>query len=379
MKFLIISMIHDPWGGSEEIIYAFAKQALIQNHTVIHSTFHFSKIAEKEFELIKLGMMHVQRRGHVESNIFRPKRILIKTINKILDLVSNPFEEAFHLKPDYILYNGTAFSITEEKKLLQYLLNNNIQYGIIGHYNKEDGSDLSDKNIELYKQIISNAKNLFFVSNRTVETIEKKIDTQLTNYSIIRNPVNLKINEYVKYPSESVYNFAMIGNIRNVHKGHDIAIDVLSRSSWKERNWHLNIYGSGSDRKALEEKIKEYGIENKISFKGVTNDIIKVWRENNLLLMPSRMEGIPLAVVEAMLSGRAVVATDVGGHKEWIRNEYDGWISPSVNVESFGETLEKAWLHKNDWENMGIRARERALSLYDNEPGKSLLNIILKK
>jgi glycosyltransferase involved in cell wall biosynthesis len=378
MTILIISMIRDPWGGSEEILLPFAREAIKNKHELIHSTFRFEKIHWKEQELIKLGVKYITRRGYVKSETFRPLRIAKKAINLILNLLSNPFSEALSHRPDYILYNGTAFSITEEKYLLKILLKKNIPFGIIGHYCKEDGSDLNNRHIELYKQISSNAKNLFFDSLRTARMVEKRINKTLTNFQVNRNPVNMVSTDYVEFPECHTACFAMVGYIRNIHKGHDIIFNVLLDEKWKKRDWHLNIFGTGGDRIQLEKKIIDAGISNKVTFWGGTDDIRKVWADNQLLIMPSRMEGMPLAVVEAMICGRAVVATDVGGHKEWIREGLDGWIAEKAEYAAVAVAMEKAWNNRDKWKKMGINARDRALLLYDKNPGLTLLNHITK-
>ena len=92
--------------------------------------------------------------------------------------------------------------------------------------------------------------------------------------------------------------------------------------------------------------------------------------------MPSRMEGMPLAIVEAMLCGRPSVVTDVGGHKEWIENGIEGWIAAKATVDSYSKALEEAWQQKDKWEQVGISAHDKAMKLYEPEPGKKLLDLI---
>jgi glycosyltransferase involved in cell wall biosynthesis len=87
--------------------------------------------------------------------------------------------------------------------------------------------------------------------------------------------------------------------------------------------------------------------------------------------MPSRMEGMPLAVVEAMLCGRPTVLTDVGGHREWVSNGTEGWVVKELTVASYREALEAAWEARSSWELIGVNAHKKAISLYDPEPGQT--------
>jgi glycosyltransferase involved in cell wall biosynthesis len=168
----------------------------------------------------------------------------------------------------------------------------------------------------------------------------------------------------------------MVGNLRVVHKGQDIVLEILSSHEWKKRNWHLNIYGNGEDEKYLKDLVKYYQLNERVTFHGKVNDIRAVWENNHILLMPSHMEGMPLAVVEAMLCGRPCVATDVGGISEWIEEDKSGFIAEAPTIASFGNAMEKAWSRLSEWETMGRNAHERAMQLYDPNPGKTLLKLI---
>ena len=69
----------------------------------------------------------------------------------------------------------------------------------------------------------------------------------------------------------------------------------------------------------------------------------KIWAENQALVMPSRFEGLPLAMVEAMLCGRPIVATDIAGHSEIIDDGITGFLARAPTVPALLEALEKLW------------------------------------
>ncbi len=145
---------------------------------------------------------------------------------------------------------------------------------------------------------------------------------------------------------------------------------------WKTRSWHLNIYGSGADENYLKKLCDEDNLADRVSFHGQVNDIRALWQKNHILLMPSRMEGMPLAIVEAMLCGRPCVVTNVGGISEWIEENRSGFIAESITPDSFEKALERAWQRKDQWKEMGKYAHERARHLYDPNPGKTLFDLI---
>jgi glycosyltransferase involved in cell wall biosynthesis len=117
-------------------------------------------------------------------------------------------------------------------------------------------------------------------------------------------------------------------------------------------------------------------IQDRIFFHGKTDNIREVWQKNEILVMPSLMEGMPLVVVEAMLCGRTCVATDVGGISEWIEDNRSGFIAAAPSVNCIGEAMNRAWERRTDWEKMGTLAFSKALALYDKDAGGTLLNLI---
>jgi glycosyltransferase involved in cell wall biosynthesis len=367
-------MIRDPWGGSEELWADMAQQALKEGHSVIHSSFDFGRIATKENRLIQQGLQHITRRGFIKPGTPALLRISRKLINRFINFFENPFTPLIKLQPDHILYVGTCYSIIKEKPLLQVLKKSGISFSINGQLNSEDGNEINDQQAFQLKEIYSRAAYLFCVSKRSLLKAEERTGAVITNGIVVRNPVNISSLQPVAYPVAQKPQLAMVGMLRIIHKGQDFLLNILGRKEWKERDWHLNIYGSGEDERFLRNLVSALHLQERVSFHGKVEDIRQLWADNHILLMPSLMEGMPLAVVEAMLCGRPCVATDVGGHAEWIEEGKQGWIAP--NPARFGEALEKAWNEKANWEQAGKMAHEKALQLYDPNPGKTLLNII---
>ncbi|HKT90418.1 MAG TPA: glycosyltransferase, partial [Candidatus Sulfotelmatobacter sp.] len=74
------------------------------------------------------------------------------------------------------------------------------------------------------------------------------------------------------------------------------------------------------------------------------------------LVLPSRFEGMPLALVEAMLCGRAAIVTNVGGNGELVRDGVNGFIAKAPTVEFIDEALNRAWESRERLKEMGEKA-----------------------
>jgi len=224
----------------------------------------------------------------------------------------------------------------------------------------------------------NDAHAALFVAKANVMATERQLLTTLTNARVVRNPVNLKVPNVVGWPSiGSQTRFACIARL-HPPKGHDILLRLLSDNLWRARDWTLSIYGSGDDETYLRNLCSYYGLNERVSFCGQTDDIGAVWRTHHALLLASHSEGMPLVVVEAMLCGRPVITTNVGGISEWVRDGCSGFLAEGATVDLFGVALERAWQRRAEWRDIGKQARMEALQLIDPAPGKTLLAITLE-
>jgi glycosyltransferase involved in cell wall biosynthesis len=374
MKIAIISMIREPWGGSEELWFSMAKAAIAEGHTIIHLSFDFDTVHPRLQELEALGARLYQRPGYFPAGISTWKRSTKLLLNYIRKKIDNPFKQVFRHRPDIVLYNGTCYSIAKEKLLLGALRKYRPIFFIMCQLNVEDDREISEAEASLIRSAYDMAKNVFLVSRRNQLIAERHLCRDMINAVLVRNPVNMQDTESLAFPSfKGNVQMALVGNLITRHKGQDILFSLLKEPKWKERNWDLNIYGDGPDRGYLEELARYYRLQDRIIFHGRVNDVRGVWKKNHLLLMPSHMEGMPLAIVEAMLCGRPCVATDVGGAAEWIVEGVSGFLADAATARALDTAMEKAWQEKDHWEAIGIRAHERALTLYDPAAGKTLL------
>lgn len=377
MKILIISMIREAWGGSEELWYDMAKVALSQNHEVHHVSYDVGATHAKTKELIDAGLVEHKRHTFKANMPVSLKRYFNKIQYYYKKHYSRFFGKLLQHQFDSILYNGTAYSIGEENQFLAVLEKySQTKFYIIAHLNGEQIVPMKDVTRKRIIRSYARALTVFFVSDRTKQNAERQLGITISNAKIIRNPVNLLDTSYIPYPTSSIPQMAIVGNLVNIHKGHDRLLKALNSVALKDKQWVLNIYGTGMDEPLLKAFTSNNHLSDKIVFHGKVNDIRSIWQNNQILIMPSLMEGMPLALVEAMLCGRTSIVTDVGGNTEWITDEREGFIIAANNVIGITETILKALNKFSEWNNMGSLARSKALSLYDAHAGKTLLNLI---
>ena len=129
---------------------------------------------------------------------------------------------------------------------------------------------------------------------------------------------------------------------RIVHqKGLDLAMQALA--GLKELSWEWRIAGDGPQLDALKLLAQKLGIADRVQFLGwqAREQLIEQYHWSNLFLFPSRHEGMPNAVLEAMASGLPVIASRIAGSEELVSNGETGFLFPSEDIEALRDALRK--------------------------------------
>ena len=130
--------------------------------------------------------------------------------------------------------------------------------------------------------------------------------------------------------------------------------------------WHLTIVGDGPYRPALEALAERLGLRPFITFAGwqPPERIPAFYRQANLFVFPSRDEGMPNAVLEAMAAGLPVVASRIAGNEELITPQV-GVLTPKDDPEMLARALDSLFTAPPEtWRQLGKNARRRVLQHY---------------
>ena len=109
-----------------------------------------------------------------------------------------------------------------------------------------------------------------------------------------------------------------------------------------ETPWSIQIAGAFYDeaeRRRVEELIQVLGLKDKVELLGARSDIEELLHSANGYVLSSREEGLPNALIEAMICGTPVVCTDVGGTSELIENGRNGMLVPKENAEALAKSM----------------------------------------
>lgn len=147
-------------------------------------------------------------------------------------------------------------------------------------------------------------------------------------------------------------------------KNVDLLIDVVSRLHSTDDEVSLVVAGDGPRRDALAERARTCGVSSSVQFLGFTPHLRDTYARGGIFVLPSRTEGMPIALLEAMAHGLPIVATSVGSIPSVVRDGVEGLIVPPDD----GEALERAIRHVLSDASLrtaiGARARARFMERY---------------
>ncbi|MBC7292914.1 MAG: glycosyltransferase family 4 protein, partial [Thermoleophilia bacterium] len=110
-------------------------------------------------------------------------------------------------------------------------------------------------------------------------------------------------------------------------KNHAFLLAAWRRVTREEPHAHLLLIGDGQLRRAMERKVSAESISN-VRFLGFREDVPRLLQATDIFVLPSRREGLPRSVMEAMAAGKPVVATDVRGNRDLVRDGENGFLVP---------------------------------------------------
>ncbi|MBI5728535.1 MAG: glycosyltransferase [Candidatus Magasanikbacteria bacterium] len=146
----------------------------------------------------------------------------------------------------------------------------------------------------------------------------------------------------------------MVGRLTR-QKGHDIALAALAKL--KDLPWQLTIVGNGPWHHDVIERIRALGLADRVTRYPFTQNIEEHLARHDILLMPSRWEGLGVVAMEAMAAGRTVIGSEVGGIPEIIESEKTGYLVPSEDPSALAHKLRWCFAHPAECQRVGDAAR----------------------
>lgn len=373
-KIVFVSMMNSgPWGGSEELWAGAALHLAGDGLRIAASVHGWLPPHPKIQRLVQAGINVQFRRAAIPLHLRVWHKVTPRNGSAALrDLAAFITAEQPAL---VVICIGAAAPPID---LLQLMVFNNWPFATIAQANSEQFWP-DDAEAAEYRRLMPAARKCYFVSRANLELFQDQIGMDLTNGEVVCNPFNVRFDADVPWPPVEATEELRLASVARLHppsKGQDILIEALADSSWRGRNWQLTFYGDGPMREGINRLISRAGLDDHIRVAGFSESIENIWAQNHVLMMPSRYEGMPLSMVEAMLCSRPVVATDVAGHSEILHDGINGFMADAPTVNSLRAALERLWAAREKLKMMGTASAHLIRKFVPAEPTRSFADKI---
>lgn len=210
------------------------------------------------------------------------------------------------------------------------------------------------------------------VSHATRAQLSRDLGVAPSTMSVVHNGVPVRVgdptgvrHELSLRPHDVVV--LAVGNL-DERKGHLLLLRALQELTAEglDAPWRLVIAGGrgGDQREALAEHARLHGLSDRLHVLTQREDVHDLLAATQIFAMPSLWEGLPMAMLEAMLAGTAVVASDTGGISEAVSHGRHGLLTAPGSVPSLKDALRRLLVDAAERERLAAAARARALALF---------------
>ena len=216
--------------------------------------------------------------------------------------------------------------------------------------------------LKLYKPLIlkrvlrASSFVTVFTEDQKLE-VNRKYGVELEKIKVIPNGVEEKFYYDKPRTLHKKPRLLFVGRL-DIQKNVQLLLNALDGIS---EQFETTIVGEGSLSSDLRKMAKSLKLKN-IKFVGRKDDkeLLNYYKRSDIFVLPSEREGMPLVLLEAMAMGLPIVATNVTGTRDVVKNGKNGYLVPLGNVESFRSALLKITSNKSTYKNLSQTSRKMA-------------------
>ena len=358
----IMAQAGHPWGGSEPLWASAAEHLVRRGNEVRVSVKDWGKPLPQIEQLRSAGCQIFYHTHRIPPFVTRQIQKVIRPPDFWIEHVRKAGEGV-----DLVVisqganFDGLVWMERTRHVGLKYVA---IAHSAVVYWWPED--EVAERLAESYEE----ASASYFVSQAILDLSRRQFGSPLRNAKVVRNPFNVRYDARPPWPANSAEGLALacVGRLDVISKAQDVLLQVLALPHWRERKVRLSLIGTGPNERGLRRMTEQLGLTN-VELAGQQNDIEGIWSKHHALVLPSRFEGMPLTLVEAMLCGRPCIVSDVGGNRELVRDGINGFLARAPTVELLDEAMNRAWDNRARLTEMGCTAARDARQFVSRDPG----------
>ncbi len=332
------------WGGAEKKLLELIK---CMNHKLFNTvvcSLGLSDHISKEFQNSNIKIVTIGRRSRFDLGVIRKVARLMKEEKIDIVMTTLFYADIIGAFAGKIAGVKAIFSwetISAPEWLIKRRL---LPYRFAVHY--------IDRVIA-----VSNSTARFLIEKRGVPSDKVTV----IPYGVDMKKYNTGKNERFRCELGIRDDEIVIGVVGRLHpqKGHVYLIRSAQNILSECKNIRFVFAGDGDLREELERMIKANGMDKYFIFLGYREDIPDVLKAFDIFVLPSLYEGLPNVILEAMATGKPVVATDVDGSKEAVLDGVTGYLVPKRDTGKLSEKLIELIKDMERARMMGLEGRRR--------------------
>ena len=212
------------------------------------------------------------------------------------------------------------------------------------------------------------------LSEEVKKTVEEVYDLPSEQIPVIFNGVDLsncKVKE--DYTKKSEFKIVHIGRFMDV-KNHAMILKTFAMFSKRHADAKLQLIGDGELRKDMVQLAQELGVENFVEFAGLQSNVYPWLHDADIFVLPSKFEGMPMTLIEAMGTGLPIIASAVGGVPDML-TDGESAILIKPESEQLLASLEMLYYDESIRRVLGQKALQRSLAFSSETMAQSYIEI----
>lgn len=216
----------------------------------------------------------------------------------------------------------------------------------IAHFRGETREDIK---VRIYNWI----HKVMLKRARLVLTVSEKTGRILTAMGVPKEKIRVVFNaiedeklvdsEFERSPAANRPMSIVAAGRLSHEKGYDVLVEALARLGGA--HYTMDIYGHGPEEARLRQQIQRYDLADKVHVMGFVDDVLPVLRQADLMVLPSRSEGMPNILLEAWSQKLGTVCASVGGVPEMMEHGVQGLLVAPEEPDKLAEALDTALSH----------------------------------
>ncbi len=237
------------------------------------------------------------------------------------------------LRPDYIV------SFIKKNNFMAITSAMGLRIPVIVSVRSNPAREYPDKLTRLLVRVLfARAAGVVLQTKQAKEFFPKSVQKKAV---VLPNSLSEKFLQN-EYSGERRKEIVWVGRMDS-NKNPKMLLEAFAKIAGKYQDWALTFIGEGYLKKEMEEFCKENALCGQVNFTGRIDDVAGAIQPASVFVLTSKQEGMPNALIEAMVSGLAAVSTDCpcGGPAELIENGTNGILIPVDDEKALTEALDK--------------------------------------